>query len=142
MEMRLRGGVEETSFSLHPVVLWSVRFFGCARLALWRSPLCSSFSSLRMRSSTSYRTLSTRLIGALSRKIMSLDSDYRGVGSAAAEGAVASGERVPLLRAGGYAAWKPAMDVYLQRHGAADVHKDPLSEEDWLADSSCVAWWA
>ncbi len=45
-----------------------------------------------------------------------------GVGSAAsavADGAAAGSEQAPLLRAGGYPAWKPAMDVYLQRHGAA-----------------------
>jgi len=34
------------------------------------------------------------------------------------------------------------MDVYLQRHGAAGVHKEPLSQEEWLEDSSDVAAWS
>jgi len=42
----------------------------------------------------------------------------------------AGSERAPQLRAGGYAAWKPAMDVYLQRHGAAGVHKVTLSQRE------------
>ena len=68
-----------------------------------------------------------------------------GVSSGAADGAAAGGsERAPLLRAGagGYAAWKPTMNVFLQRHGAAGVHTEELSEEQWLEDSSDVAAWA
>ena len=58
------------------------------------------------------------------------------------DGSVAGGERAPLLRgAGGYPAWKPAMNVYLQRHGAAGVHTEPLSEVEWLQDCSDVAAW-
>jgi len=56
-------------------------------------------------------------------------------------GAAGSGDRAPQLRAGGYAAWKPAMDVYLQRHGATNVHKEPLTEDEWRADCSDVAAW-
>lgn len=57
------------------------------------------------------------------------------------DGAAASSDRAPPLRAGGYAAWKPSMNVYLQRHGAADVHTEPQSQEEWLRDSSSVAAW-
>ena len=67
-----------------------------------------------------------------------------GAGSAAsavADGAATGSERAPLLRAGGYPAWKPAMDVYLQRHGAAGVHKEPLTEAEWLLDCKAVATW-
>jgi len=76
---------------------------------------------------------------------MSLNSQdgYRGgrVGGAGATDG-AAGERAPPLRAGGYAAWKPSMDVHLQRHGAFGVHKEPLTQEEWLADCSDVAAWA
>ena len=63
------------------------------------------------------------------------------VSSGAADALAAGSERAPLLRAGGYAAWKPTMDVYLQRHGAAGVHKELLTQEEWLEDSSDVASW-
>ena len=35
--------------------------------------------------------------------------------------------RRPKLRAGGYAAWKPDMDVYLERIGADGVHTARMS---------------
>ena len=63
------------------------------------------------------------------------------IDSGRADGAAAGGDRAPQLRAGGYAAWKPAMDVYLQRHGAAGVHKETLTEEGWSYDCSEVAAW-
>jgi hypothetical protein len=62
--------------------------------------------------------------------------------SGRADGAAAGGDRAPQLRAGGYAAWKPAMDVYLQRHGASNVHKEPLTEDEWQQDCSDVATWS
>src|SRR6478735_11284323 len=74
---------------------------------------------------------------------MSLRDMERG-GAREGAAAGASSERAPLLRASGaaYAAWKPAMDVFLQRHGAAGVHTEPLSQEEWLQDSEDVAAWA
>ena len=69
---------------------------------------------------------------------MSLNSNDSG----RADGAAASSDRAPQLRAGGYAAWKPAMDVHLQRHGAANVHKEPLTEDEWRDDCSDVAAWS
>lgn len=58
-----------------------------------------------------------------------------------ADGSTASSDRAPPLRPGGYAAWKPSMNVYLQRHGAADVHTEPQTQEEWLRDCSNVAAW-
>ena len=69
---------------------------------------------------------------------MSLNSQERG---GRMDGATASGERAPQLRAGGYAAWKPKMHVHLQRHGAADVHMEVLSQEEWTQDAEDVALW-
>ena len=70
--------------------------------------------------------------------------DRGGASSGSADGAAGSSERAPLLRAGngGYAGWKPTMNVFLQRHGAAGVHTESLSEEQWLEDSKDVAAWA
>jgi hypothetical protein len=62
--------------------------------------------------------------------------------SGRADAVAAGGDRAPQLRAGGYAVWKPAMDVYLQRHGAANVHKEPLTESEWKQDCSDVAAWS
>lgn len=68
---------------------------------------------------------------ALSRQVMSLNiSQGRGAGTAGGAEA-AGGERAPQLRAGGYAAWKPNMDVYLQRHGAAGVHTREMTADKW-----------
>ena len=39
--------------------------------------------------------------------------------------------QAPRLRAGGYAAWKPDMDVHLARIGADGVHKRAMSAADW-----------
>lgn len=64
-----------------------------------------------------------------------------GAGSTYDGAAASSAERAPLLRAGGYAAWKPSMNVYLQRHGAADVHTEQQTQDEWLRDSSNVAAW-
>ena len=91
-------------------------------------------------------TTSSFDIDTLSRQVMSLSSNdhgrITGAPAGAAEGAAGS-ERAPALRGpGGYAAWRPTMDVYLQRHGAAGVHKEPLTEAEWLADCSDVAAWS
>jgi hypothetical protein len=71
---------------------------------------------------------------------MSLSSMDRNSGSAAAEGAAAGGERVPLLRAGGYAAWKPKMDRFLMSH-AGGVHRKVRAVESWKSLSSDVEAW-
>lgn len=65
------------------------------------------------------------------------------VGGAGGSSTNGGSERAPLLRnTANYAAWKPTMDVYLQRHGAAGVHKEPLSEDEWIQDCQDVANWA
>jgi hypothetical protein len=51
-------------------------------------------------------------------------------------------DRPPRLDAGNYSTWKPAMDVYLQRHGAAGVHKESLTMDEWIIDSTDVSSWA
>jgi hypothetical protein len=50
----------------------------------------------------------------------------------------------PRLQIGsvGYAAWRPQMDVHLQRTGAEDIHMTVLTELDWLDMSTRVAGWA
>lgn len=46
----------------------------------------------------------------------------------------ASREQAPRLHAGsvGYATWQPAMDVYLQRAGAEGIHKNVMTEAEWI----------
>lgn len=76
---------------------------------------------------------------------MSASNMDRGGRTGIGEGAAASGsERAPQLRASSaaYAAWKPAMDVFLQRHGASGVHTEPLSEREWNEDYGDVTKWA
>jgi len=46
------------------------------------------------------------------------------------------------LTGGGYAAWRPNMEVYLQRAGAEDIHKEPMDEQEWLTTSAQVREWA
>jgi hypothetical protein len=43
---------------------------------------------------------------------------------------------------GGYSAWRPNMEVYLQRAGAEDIHKEPMGEQEWLTTSAQVRDWA
>jgi hypothetical protein len=68
---------------------------------------------------------------------MSLSSDDKG--GAGGGGLTA---QTPRLLPGGYAAWRPAMDVWLNRAGAEDVHKKAMSEQDWQAQSTRVGVWA
>jgi hypothetical protein len=51
-------------------------------------------------------------------------------------------EKAPRLDAGNYPTWKPAMDVFLQRHGAGEVHKVPLPVDQWIEDRDDVSSWA
>ena len=60
-------------------------------------------------------------------------------------GAGAGHLQAPRLTAGGaahYAAWRPIIDVYLQRSGAEGVHTEALTEERWLQRSSSTTAWA
>jgi transposase InsO family protein len=70
------------------------------------------------------------------------------VGGHGAAGATAAGAlhaaQAPRLRsaAGGYAAWKPDMDVYLERVGADGVHKRAMTDESWRKLALQVQSWS
>ena len=53
------------------------------------------------------------------------------------------GAHAPRLQQGGvgYAAWKPHMDVYLQRSGADGIHRKAITQEKWLAMSKQAEDW-
>ena len=71
---------------------------------------------------------------------MSLNSDKEimGVG-----GITGGAHQAPRLAAGGigYAAWRPNMDVFLQRNGAEGIHQKPLTEAKWLEMSRRSEAW-
>ena len=62
-------------------------------------------------------------------------------GSASHAAASAQGHAVPRLRAGGYAAWRPEMDVWLERNSAAGVHKHKMTAEAWRKQQERVRAW-
>ena len=74
---------------------------------------------------------------------MSLNSEEKTSGSGGGgAGGVGHALQAPrLLLQGGYvcAAWRPNMDVFLQRAGAEGVHRKPMSSADWIARSDMVA---
>jgi hypothetical protein len=49
--------------------------------------------------------------------------------------------QAPKLRAGGYAAWRPDMDVYLARIGADGAHKRAMETQHWLRLVQQVQTW-
>ena len=51
------------------------------------------------------------------------------------------GHAVPRLRAGNYAAWRPEMDVWLERSNAAGVHKHKMTAEAWRKQQDRVRAW-
>jgi len=61
-----------------------------------------------------------------------------------AGGATGHSAQAPRLRstAGSYAAWKPDMDVYLERVGADGVHKREMADESWRKMSLQVQSWS
>ena len=65
--------------------------------------------------------------------------DKAGSAGSAAVGAL--GTAVPRLRPGGYAAWRPEMDVWLERHNAAGVHKHKMTAEMWRKQQARVRAW-
>lgn len=66
---------------------------------------------------------------------------YGGEDKGAASAGAAAGTQAPKLRAGGYAAWKPDMEVYLARIGAEGVHKRQMDKEHWLKLVQQVTLW-
>lgn len=81
---------------------------------------------------------------------MSLSDTYGSGGSGKGEmnnsGAlgVVHGLQAPRLRstAGSYAAWKPDMDVYLERVGADGVHKRTMTDDSWRKLALQVQSWS
>jgi transposase InsO family protein len=71
---------------------------------------------------------------------MSLNSGDKGSVAGASSGLAQL--QAPRLQYGGYAAWRPSMDVFLQRNGAEGIHKRPMTEKDWVATSEKVGVWA
>ena len=49
--------------------------------------------------------------------------------------------QAPRLRPGGYATWRPDMDVYLERHGADGVHKREMTVDKWNTTVASVHAW-
>ena len=70
----------------------------------------------------------------LTRQVMSLNSEEKGTGQ----------QQAPRLAAGGagYAAWRPHMDVFLQRSGAEGIHAKEMTEARWKEISDKAAAWA
>lgn len=68
--------------------------------------------------------------------------DDKGAMSAGAAGAGQTAQ-APRLRstAGSYAAWKPDMEVYLERIGADGVHKRPMTDDHWRKMTLQVQSW-
>ena len=74
---------------------------------------------------------------------MSLNSEEKTSGSGGGgAGGVGHALQAPRLLPGGYAAWRPNMDVFLQRAGAEGVHRKAMTSADWIARSDMVAKWA
>ena len=67
---------------------------------------------------------------------MSSNSEETGKGSGS------NAQQAPRLLLGGYAAWRPSIDVFLQRGGAEALHKKALTEKEWTARSALVDAWA
>lgn len=59
----------------------------------------------------------------------------------AVAGAAVTGALAPKLRAGGYAAWRPDMDVYLARIGANGAHKRKMEKAHWQRMVDQVQAW-
>ena len=67
---------------------------------------------------------------------MSLNSEETKGGSSSAGGAALG--QAPRLLPGGYAAWRPRMDVFLQRAGAESIHTKAATAEAWKRMSEHV----
>jgi Reverse transcriptase (RNA-dependent DNA polymerase)/Chromo (CHRromatin Organisation MOdifier) domain len=74
------------------------------------------------------------------QQVMSLNAEH-GDKSGASAGP-AAGLQAPKLRSGGYAAWRPDMEVYLARIGAGSAHKRTMDKGQWLTLVAQVAAWS
>ena len=70
--------------------------------------------------------------------------DDKGAGSAGGAAAGLHTAQAPRLRstAGSYAAWKPDMEVYLERIGADSVHKRAMTDDSWRRLALQVQSWS
>lgn len=73
---------------------------------------------------------------------MSLNSDDRGGAGTGAGAGAAAGLQAPKLRTGGYAAWRPDIEVYLARIGAGGAHRRSMEKDHWLTLVAQVATWS
>ena len=73
---------------------------------------------------------------------MSLNSEQTKGADGAVMGGGGRGEQVPRLRAGGYAAYRPAMHAYLERTGASGTHTEAMTTAEWQEAYDAVAEWA
>src|SRR4051812_39985646 len=73
---------------------------------------------------------------------MSLTSEEKSIGAGGVGSMSLATQQAPRLQAGGYAQWRPNMEVHLSRIGADGVHKKALSAELWKARSEAVVGWA
>jgi hypothetical protein len=64
-----------------------------------------------------------------------------GAGVAAGTGGATAGPRLTGTSVS-YAAWKPQMNVHLQRHGADAVHSTPMTADRWVLMTTQQAAWA
>ena len=62
-------------------------------------------------------------------------------GAGAGSAGAALHAQAPRLRAGGYAAWRPDMEVHLARIGADGAHKRRMTKEHWLTLVRSVETW-
>lgn len=75
------------------------------------------------------------------QQVMSRNSAELG-DKGAASASVAAGLSAPKLRTGGYAAWRPDMEVHLARIGAGGAHKRSMEKDHWQALVAKVAAWS
>ena len=61
---------------------------------------------------------------------MSLNSEEHKGADGASTGGAHRGEQGPRLHPGGYATWRPKMEVHLDRTGADGVHTEPMTAEE------------
>src|SRR5680860_440919 len=105
-------------------------------------PACASVQSFRTTT-----TVCISLPHESTRQVMSTNAygdDKGATGGGGAAGSLQSAQQAPRLRstAGSYAAWKPDMDVYLERIGADGVHKRAMTHDSWRRLALQVQSWS
>jgi hypothetical protein len=136
MEARLRGGVKKTSEPMHV-------------LRLGRPSQREHASSLRspawLLGPQFLETLTNVVADTLAlrsaiQQVMSLNAEHGDKGGMSA--GAAGGLQAPKLRSGGYAAWKPDMEVHMGRLGAGGAHKRVMEKDHWLKLVAQIEHWS